>query len=257
MLLKLWPFPRTHTVLLAAAGGSLFTAGSFQSESLQGCFWTNVILKHTNKQTIRQTDRQSGLDFLASLWLYHFIYDYCVIMNTLINPLFHFSLKPILSASCCTVLLQAKQSKLVNHVIVRRVLLNQHHVIVELEEGSASWLETLEILSEDNLISRSHVKFLCLLHIWGASWNLRMARQTQTSGDGCWKSEVWSQSRCWIAAFVWWNLTVSPRELSTAIRRWGPGWMKRCGMVLTWFHFQMWVIVCLCRCRQSSAQPAV
>lgn len=57
MLLELWLFPRTHTVLLAAAGGSLFPAGSFQSESLQGCFWTNVILKHTNKQSVRQTVR--------------------------------------------------------------------------------------------------------------------------------------------------------------------------------------------------------
>lgn len=33
--------------------------------------------------------------------------------------------------------------------------------------------------------------------------------------------------------------------------------MKRCGMVLTWFLFAMWVIVCLRQCKQSSAQPAV
>lgn len=84
--------------------------------------------------------------------------------------------------------LQAKQLKLVNHIVVRRVHLRQHREIVELEEGSASRLKTSQILSEDNLISRSHVEVsLPAPHLRGKLEleDGETLQQTQTSGDGC------------------------------------------------------------------------
>lgn len=54
MLLELGLFPRNHTGLLAWCWRLLcLPLVSFQRESLQGCFWTNVILKHAKTQADR------------------------------------------------------------------------------------------------------------------------------------------------------------------------------------------------------------